>query len=99
MGGRLGDIALVEQAIEGFTQTGARVYQALALHVRARMALPSEAGAGSKLQRYDRAISALGEVKAEYELGVACKQRAQLHQQLAQLDESRVHLAPGPRPE
>jgi hypothetical protein len=47
----------------------------------------------STLQRYDQAIAALDEVKAEHALGVACRQRAQLHKQLGRLDQARVDLA------
>ena len=55
----------------------------------------AESGADvrSTLQRYDQAIAALDEVKAEYALGVACRQRAQLHKQLGRLDQARADLA------
>jgi hypothetical protein len=93
MGDRLADVALVDEATRVFEQTGARVYLAFGLHARARMELESGADVGSMLQRYDRAIAMLAEVKAEYELGVACRQRARLHTQLGRRDQARADLA------
>ena len=92
MGDRLGDVALVDEATRVFEQTGAKVDLAFSLHARARMAAESGADVGSTLQRYDQAIAALDEVKAEYELGVACRQRAHLHKQLGRLDQARADL-------
>jgi hypothetical protein len=85
MGHRLGDGALVDEARQVFEQTGARVDLAFALHVRAEMTLTSGADMDAALQRFDQAIAALDEVKAECELGVACRQRARLHAQLGQV--------------
>jgi class 3 adenylate cyclase/tetratricopeptide (TPR) repeat protein len=93
MGDRLGAAALVDEATRVFVQTGARVDQAFSLHARARMEATSGADARSTLQRYDQAIAVLAEVKAEYDLGVACRQRAQLHKQLGRLDQARTDLA------
>jgi class 3 adenylate cyclase/tetratricopeptide (TPR) repeat protein len=93
MGSRLGDVSLVDEATGAFAQTGARVDLAFSLHARARMAAASGADAGSALQRYDQAIALLDEVKAEYALGLACGQRAQLHKQLGYLDLARADLA------
>jgi tetratricopeptide (TPR) repeat protein len=93
MGNRLGDASLVDEAKGFFAQTGAKVDLALSLHARARMELESGADVSSTLPRYDQAIAALSEVKAEYEIGVACRQRAQLHKQLGHPDQSRADLA------
>ena len=92
MGSRLRDVALVDRAIDGFTQSGARVYLALGLHARARMASHEGADIGSMLQRYDQAIAALDEVRTDYALGVACRERAHLYKQLGQLDSARADL-------
>jgi class 3 adenylate cyclase/tetratricopeptide (TPR) repeat protein len=93
MGSRLGDAALMDEATGVFAQTGARVDLAFSLRARARMAAASGADAGSALQRYDQAIALLDEVKAEYALGVACRQRARLHEQGGRLDLARTDLA------
>lgn len=93
MGSRLGDVALVDDAVAVFAQTGAKVYLASALHAQARMAMRSGEEVTSVLQRYDQAIAALDEVKAEYALGVACRQRARLYQKLGQLDSAHADLA------
>ncbi|MCI0354025.1 MAG: hypothetical protein L0099_03150, partial [Acidobacteria bacterium] len=97
MGDRLGDAARVDEATRVFVQTGARVDQAFSLHARARMAAASGADVSSTLQRYDQAIATLNEVKAEYALGVACRQRAHLHQQCGRLDQARTDLAQAQR--
>jgi tetratricopeptide (TPR) repeat protein len=93
MGNRLGDASLVDEATRTFEQTGAKVDLAFSLHARARMEPESGADVRSRLRRYDQAIAALDEVKAEYELGLACAQRAQLHKQLGRLDQARSDLA------
>jgi tetratricopeptide (TPR) repeat protein len=93
MGDRLTDVALVDEATRVFEQAGARVYLAFGLHARARMERESGTDIDSTLQRYDQAIAALAEVKAEYALGVARRQRAQLHKQLGRLDQARADLA------
>ena len=92
MGDRLADVSLVDEATRVFVQTGAKVPLASSLHARARMELESGADVGSTLQRYDQAIGALAEVKAEYSLGVACRERAHLHQQVGCLDQARADL-------
>jgi class 3 adenylate cyclase/tetratricopeptide (TPR) repeat protein len=97
MGDRLADVALVDEATRVFEQTGARVYLAFSLHARARLDQDSGADVGSTLQRYDQAIAALAEVKAEYELGVACRQRAHLHKQLGRLDQAGADLVQAQR--
>lgn len=93
MGIRLENAALVDEATTSFADSGARICLAFALHAQARMALQQGNEVTSALKRYDDAIAALDEVKAEYELGVACKQRAHLYQQLGQLDNVRLDLA------
>jgi tetratricopeptide (TPR) repeat protein len=45
------------------------------------------------LQRFDQAIAALDEVKVEYALGVAYRQRARLYAQLGRPDQARADLA------
>ena len=45
------------------------------------------------IYRSHRLSTALDEVKAEYALGVACRQRARLYQQLGKLDSARLDLA------
>jgi tetratricopeptide (TPR) repeat protein len=92
MGDRLADVALVDEATRVFAQTGAKVYLGFSLHARARLARALSADGGSTLQRYDQAIAALDEVKAEYALGVACRQRAHLHKQCGRLDQARADL-------
>jgi tetratricopeptide (TPR) repeat protein len=92
MGSRLGDAALVNEATALFSQADAKVYLALALHAQARIAYRSGADITSLLRRYDQAIPALHGVKADYELGVACRQRARLYQQLGHLDRARSDL-------
>jgi tetratricopeptide (TPR) repeat protein len=93
MGHRLGDISLVDEATGVFAQTGARVDLAFSLHARAGMRPGAGTDARSTLQRYDQAIAALDEVKAEHALGVACRQRARLHEQVGRLDLARADLA------
>lgn len=93
MGTRQSDACLVDEATGVFVQTGARVDLAFSLHARARMASESSADVRSTLQRYDQAIAVLDEVKGEYALGVACRQRAQLQKQLGRLAQARTDLA------
>ena len=93
MGNRLGDAVLVDEARGVFEQSGAKVDLAFSLYARARIASESGGDFSSTLQRYDQAIAALDAVKAEYDLGVACRQRAQLHKQLGHLDEAQADLA------
>jgi tetratricopeptide (TPR) repeat protein len=93
MGNRLGDVSQVDEATRVFVQTGARVDLSFSLHTRARMAAESGADGGSTLQHYDQAIGVLDEVKAEYGLGVACRQRAHLHKRRGHLDLARADLA------
>jgi class 3 adenylate cyclase/tetratricopeptide (TPR) repeat protein len=93
MGDRMADVALVDEAARVFERTGARVYLAFSLHVRARLERESGADGGERVRRYDQAIVVLDEVKAEYELGVACRHRGQLHGQRGDLDQAREDLA------
>jgi tetratricopeptide (TPR) repeat protein len=92
MGARHSDAGLVDEATGVFEQTGARVELAFSLHARARMASESGADVSATLQHYDQAIVVLAEVKAEYALGVACRQRARLHEQVGRLDLARADL-------
>ena len=87
------DVALVDEALGVFDRIGARVDSAFALHARARVGSVAGAHDAAALEDYDRAIAALDEVKAEYELGVACRSRARLHQGLGHLDLTRADLA------
>jgi tetratricopeptide (TPR) repeat protein len=86
MGDRIGDINLVEQASRVFEQAGAKVFLALALHSLALLRSRSSTDTGSAITSYGKAIGALQEVEAEYALGVACRQRAYLYEQLGQLE-------------
>ena len=56
------------------------------------MAPTSAAEVDAALRRFDRAVAALDEVKAEYALGVACRQRARLYAQLGRMDQARADL-------
>jgi tetratricopeptide (TPR) repeat protein len=93
MGHRLGDAALVDEATQVFEQHGARVDLAFALHARAEMAPTSGPDVDTALRRFDQAIAALDEVRAEYALGAACRQRARLYAQLGRPDQARADLA------
>lgn len=93
IGQRSGDIALVDEALRVFNRIGARVDSAFALHARARIGSAPRAHDASTLEEYDRAIAALDEVKAEYELGVACRSRARIQQGLGNLDLARADIA------
>jgi class 3 adenylate cyclase/tetratricopeptide (TPR) repeat protein len=93
MGQRSEDIAFVDEALVVFDRIGARVDSAFALHARARIGSASGAHDASTLEEYDRAIAALEEVKAEYELGVACRSRARIQQGLGHLDLARADMA------
>ena len=93
MGRRLGDRSLVEKARDTFSQVGAKVYLASALHALAQLDARSGAGATDALRRYDQAIAALEEVKANYELGVACAECARLQLRMDQHEEARSNFA------
>jgi hypothetical protein len=93
IGQRSRDLALVDEALGVFDRIGARVDSAFALHARARIGPVSGAHDASNLADYNQAIAALEEVKAEYELGVACRSRARLHQGLGHLNLARADLA------
>jgi tetratricopeptide (TPR) repeat protein len=97
MGIRYNDSGLVDEATGVFVQTGIRVDLAFSLYARARMASDAGADVRSTLQRYDQAIAMLAEVKVEYTLGVACRQRARLHEQVGRLDLARTDLAQAQR--
>ena len=94
MGQRLGDTATLQEAIDLFQKTGAKVDLAFSLHALARMAA---AATGSEteaaLSHCDQAILALDAVKAEYNLGLACRERAQLIAKLGRHNEANADLA------
>jgi class 3 adenylate cyclase/tetratricopeptide (TPR) repeat protein len=93
MGVRLKDTALIDEATRVFEQTGARVDLAFCLHARARIAAAMRDDTDAALQRYDRAIAALDAVKADYGLGLACRERAQLLAKRGRDREARADLA------
>ena len=97
MGNGLRDVSLVDEATRVFEQTGTKVDLAFSLHTRAMLETDCGADVESLLQRYDQATAALDEVKAEYALGIACRQRAQLHKQCGRLDQARADLAQAQR--
>jgi tetratricopeptide (TPR) repeat protein len=97
MGQRLGDATRIDEATAVFAQTGAKVYLAFSLYAQAVLATQTEAEAASVLQCYDRAISALDEVGAEYDLGVACTERARLREKLGEFDYALNDLAQAQR--
>jgi tetratricopeptide (TPR) repeat protein len=92
MGDRLGVAALIEEARHVFEQTGATVDLALCLHALARVAAAST-DADAALRRYDQAIAALDAVNAEYNLGLASQERAQLLTKLGVHDGAQADLA------
>jgi hypothetical protein len=92
MGARLGDAALVEESRRVFEQTGAKVDLAFSLHSLARIAAATRANTDAVLEHYDRAIAALDAVKAEYDLGLASRERAQLLSKLGRHDEARSDM-------
>ncbi|MFZ2648823.1 MAG: hypothetical protein WA210_01840 [Burkholderiaceae bacterium] len=93
MGAWLGDAGLAEEARHVFEQTGAKVDLALCLHVLARAAAAVGTDADSALRRYGQAIAALDAVNAEYNLGLACQERARLLTKLGSHDRAHADLA------
>jgi tetratricopeptide (TPR) repeat protein len=92
IGHRTSSVDLVEQALEVFRQTGAKVFLAFALHSLAQLHSRSSRDAAAAILIYTKAISALEEVNADYDLGVACRQRAHLYRHLGQMDSMRSDL-------
>jgi class 3 adenylate cyclase/tetratricopeptide (TPR) repeat protein len=92
IGYRTGDIELIEQATEVFRQVGAKVFLAFALHYLAQLRSPSSGDIAATIIDYAKAIAALEEVEADYELASACTQCARLHEQLGQKEEARATL-------
>jgi class 3 adenylate cyclase/tetratricopeptide (TPR) repeat protein len=92
IGHRTGDIDLIEQASEVFRQTGARVFLAFALHCLAQLHSRSSTDTAAAILNYATAIAALEEVKADYELALACRQCARLQEQLGHNEEARANL-------
>jgi hypothetical protein len=93
MGKRHRNVSLVNEATAVFEETGAKVDLALSLHTRAKMESECGRDVRSMVHRYDEAIASLYEVKVEYELGIACRHRAQLNKQLGRWDQARADLA------
>jgi class 3 adenylate cyclase/tetratricopeptide (TPR) repeat protein len=93
MGIRLEDTALIYEAAHVFEEAGARVDLAFCLHALARIAPTTRADTNAALQHYDRAITALDAVKAEYNLGLACRERAQFLTRHGRHDEAQSDLA------
>ena len=92
LGDRTNSESHVEEARLLFEQTGAKVDLAFSLHVLARIGVAKGTDAEHALQRYDQALVALGAVKAEYGLAVACRERAQLLVACGRTDEARTDL-------
>ena len=92
MGRRLSDVNLLEKAANTFSQAGAKVYLASAMYALAQLEARSGAGATRALQRYEQAIAALEEVKAEYELALARVECARLQRDLGQHAQARANL-------
>ena len=92
IGHRSGNIDLIEQASQIFRQSGTKVFLAFALHSLAQLRSRSSTDIASTVLNYTKAIAALEEVGADYELGVACRQRAYLYKQLGQLDNATSDL-------
>ena len=92
IGHRTGDIAFIEEASQVFRKFGAKVFLAFALHSLAQLHTRSSTDTASAILSYGEAIAALEEVKADYELGAACRQRAHLHKQLGQMNSARFDL-------
>lgn len=92
MGDRLADADMVDAARLTFANTGTKVYLALSVHAQAKIASQTSGNSASAVRLYDQAITALEEVKAGYELGVAYRHRAHLYQHLKQPDRVRSDL-------
>ncbi len=92
IGHRTSGIDLIEQASEVFRQTGAKVFLAFALHSLAQLHSRSSTDTASAILNYTKAVAALKEVKADYELALACRQCARLQEQLGQNAEARANL-------
>jgi tetratricopeptide (TPR) repeat protein len=93
MGRRLGEATLVEQAVRTFSQADAKVDLASAAHALAQINARSGAKAAVTLERYERAIAALDEVKADYELAVAHAECGRLQQQTGDVERARINFA------
>ncbi len=87
------DAGLVEQARQVFEQTDADVDLAFCTHALARMSAAAGSDAEPALRRYDQAITSLDAVNAEYNLGLACQERAQLLTKLGAHDRAQADLA------
>lgn len=86
MGLRTGDAALIERAVEVFTETGAKTFLASARHALAQIRSRSRTEAASTIRCYTEAVSALEDSCLEQELEMA---RAAL----GHLQASRGHVA------
>jgi hypothetical protein len=92
MGQRTGSIDFIEQASKVFRQVGATVFLSFALHSLAQLRSQSCADTAAVILDYTKAIVALDEVKADYQLGIACTRRAHLYEQVGQPDSARFDL-------
>jgi class 3 adenylate cyclase/tetratricopeptide (TPR) repeat protein len=95
MGDRTNDESLVEQARSILESIGAKVDLAFSLHVLARLAAATGTDAERALQRYDEAVRALEEVKAEEALSIARRERQQLLAASAWRDDARAEVNAG----
>src|SRR5262249_49775646 len=89
MGVQMGEVPIVADACRVFEDIGAKVDLALALHALAHVAINSVIDREAALLRYDEAITHLDAVKAEYNLGLARRERAQLLIDLGRHDDAR----------
>jgi class 3 adenylate cyclase/tetratricopeptide (TPR) repeat protein len=92
LGIRREDVSAIAEARSVFERTGARVDLAFALHAQARLAREPRSNIAASIEGYNRAIAELDEVGAEYALGNACRERAQLLSQLGRHNEARSDL-------
>jgi tetratricopeptide (TPR) repeat protein len=93
MGDRLEDPSRVDEATRLFETIGAKVDQAFGLNVRARLTAVSDTDINSALRHHDEAIAALQGVNAEYQLGLAYRRRAHLHERRGSLAAAHADLA------
>ena len=78
MGHRTGDLQAIEQAMDVFRRSGAKVFLAFSLHHVAQLRARSAIDSAEKVQAYDEAITALEAVNARGEHGLACQARDRL---------------------
>ncbi|MFZ2649310.1 MAG: adenylate/guanylate cyclase domain-containing protein [Burkholderiaceae bacterium] len=81
IGRRSGRVELIEEAAQLFREHGAKVDLAFALHGMAQLAAISSSDSAARVQAYARAITALEESGALYELELARTQSKRLQEQ------------------